>query len=166
MLDIRPDLLRQILSHDELSPDEVHAIAQTAYIAAELDFHEDLGETQILDQLGGLLWSAANLPAQDIAPVSPLPFDDEERRALIHELASRLSTRGARELAYALAYLTIANDLELAPVEGRFLDELQHALVISDERAADLAASSAESATPGIEAAGGSHEREPINAAR
>src|SRR5690606_19233716 len=83
-----------------------------------------------------------------VAIVSPLPIDDEERFSVIRRLSAQLTSRGARELAYVMAYLLAAADVELAPVEARFLDDLQRALAISDERAADLVATTAEAATP------------------
>src|SRR5690606_36163290 len=59
-----------------------------------------------------------------------------------------LMTRRSRELAYVYAYLLVVSDEQISRVEGRFLEDLQRELGISDERAAELAATSAEQVTP------------------
>ena len=145
--------LRTILGPDRLSDADVQAIARLAYLAAEIDFEEDEAEQATLDGAASQLWALAALPPSPVPPVSPLPLDDEERRQRIEELARQLSTRGTRELAYVLAYLLVVADHELAPVEGRFLDDLQRTLSVSDERASELALYSAERATPGVSTA-------------
>lgn len=148
-LDISDEVLRGILGQDELTAEEIRTIVRVAYVAAELDFHADVDERETLDALATRLWALARLPGESVAIVSPLPIDDEERFAVIRRLSAQLTSRGARELAYVMAYLLAAADVELAPVEARFLDDLQRALAISDERAADLVATTAEAATPG-----------------
>lgn len=142
------EFLREKFSPETLEREEVQAIARVAYLTAEIDFREDDAERRTLNAIGDQLWGIAGLPREPIQPVSPLPLDDEERRWRIRELASHLTSRRSRELAYVYAYLLVVSDLQLARVEGRFLDDLQRELGISDERAAELAATSAEHVTP------------------
>jgi tellurite resistance protein len=142
------EFVRQVLGSDGLLPEDVRSILRLAYLTAEIDFDEDIAEREALQEVAGCLWDVAGSDAQAIEPVSPIPLDGEERSALIHRLAAELPTRGARELAYVTAYLLATSDLELAPIEGRFLEELQDALGLDDDHAADLAASAAESVTP------------------
>lgn len=149
-LRISVDQLRAILGRETLSPAEVGAIARLAFLAAEIDFDEDTDELDALDELTTELYTMSELPVASGGEVSPLPIDDEERTAAIHELADVLESRGARELAYVISYLLAVSDLELAPIESRYLDELQHALSISDERAADLVSAVGEAVTPGM----------------
>lgn len=146
-----PDsLIRSILGRDVLSAPQIRSILRTAYLAADIDFDERVEERALLDELASRLWQIAGLRPEPISPVSPLPLDDEERRAHIRVLAAGLTSRGARELAYALAYLLAAADIDLDRAEGRLLDDLQRALAIDDARAADLAAFAAEAVTPGV----------------
>jgi len=145
------EFVRQLLGTDHLLPEDVRDIMRLVYVTTELDFDEDIAEREALQEIAGCLWDLAGVDTEAIRPVSPLPIDDEERRAVIRRLAADLPTRGGREVAYVASYLAATSDCELAPVEGQFLDELQHALGISDERAADLAAAAAESMTPGLQ---------------
>jgi hypothetical protein len=147
---ISQDVAQEIVGSELLTPEEARTIVQLAYLTTELDFDEDADELQTLDQLARNVWALAGTEDGGVEVVSPLPIDAEERRGRIRELATQLSKRGARELAYVAAYLLAASDLELAPIEGSFLDELQDALEIEDERAADLVAMSAERVTPGV----------------
>jgi hypothetical protein len=148
-------LIQLILGHDALTAPQVRSIARIAYLAAEIDLDEDVDERAALDELVARLWRVAGLPPEPVEPVSPLPLprDDEERHARVRELTAPLVTRGARELAYAVAYVLVTADIELDRLEARLLDELQQALEIDDVRAADLAAFAAEAITPGIEQA-------------
>ncbi len=148
-------LIRTILGHDTLTAPQVRSIARIAYLAAEIDLDENVDEWAVLDDLVVRLWQVAGLPREPVEPVSPLPLprDNEERHARVRELTAPLTTRGARELAYAVVYVLVTADIELDRLEARLLDELQQALDIDDVRAADLAAFAAEAITPGIEQA-------------
>ncbi len=153
-LHIPDPLIRSILAHETLAPEQIRSIARTAYLAAEIDFEDGAAEEATLGEAASRLWQVAGLPAEPIAPVSPLPLDDEERRARIRELAAGLTSRGSREVAYAVAYLLAAADVELAPAEARFLADLQRTLAIDDERAAALVAMAARAVTPGLDGDG------------
>jgi hypothetical protein len=150
-LRISEHFIRSILTTDTLDAAQVRAIVRTGYLAAEIDLDEDSDERATLDGIGEQLSSVAQLPVESIPLVSPLPLDDEDRRTRIKELAVDLTTRGARELAYVVAYLLAVADVELAPAETRFLADLQTALRIDDDRAADLVATAASAATPGVD---------------
>jgi hypothetical protein len=152
-LHLTDEFIRSILSTERLDAAQVNAIVRMAYLAAEIDFTEDTAERATLVGLGEQLSRIAQVPVQSIAPISPLPIDDEERRARIREIGLDLTTRSARELAYVVAYLLAVSDVELAPVETRFLEDLQAALDIEDDRAAELAATAASAATPGVDQA-------------
>ena len=91
----------------------------------------------------------AKIPISTVPVLSPLPDGDEERNAQIASLAGRLGATGARELAFALAYLLIVVDLEMAPVETELLEGLRRAFSIDSRRAAELLAQAAELVTPG-----------------
>jgi len=60
-----------------------------------------------------------------------------------------LVTSAARDLGYALAYLVIVVDLELAPIESTLLEQLRLAFSIPRARADDLTEAVARIVTPG-----------------
>jgi len=78
---------------------------------------------------------------------SPLPLDREETQGWLDRLVPALGP-GARELAFVLAYVVVVSNVELAPVEVRFLAALQQALGLPDDRAAELIGRIAELVTP------------------
>jgi hypothetical protein len=79
--------------------------------------------------------------SRDSVPVvSPLPIDAEERAVWTERLVGELTTTGARELAYVIAYVLTVGDLELAPIEGTWVEELRRAMFIEDSRARELVA--------------------------
>lgn len=146
-------LIQHILHGEALTAPQIRAIARLAYLAAEIDLDGNMAEATVLVETVTRLWRHAGLEPEPIEPVSPLPLprDHEDRHARIDELTADLTTRGARELAYAFTYVVVTADLELDRAEARLLDELQRALGIDDARAADLAAITAEAITPGVE---------------
>ena len=144
-------ILRTILrSHDVIPPAEVKAIVQLGYLAAEIDLDDDPDEAALLGALGDHLWRAAGSAPEPVGLVTPVPLDREERLAWVDALAGQLHTTSGRELAYVVAYMLTIVDLELAPVEGKLLDELRRALHLTEPRAADLVATAAEIVTPGM----------------
>ncbi len=151
-----PDqLIQHLLGGDALTPPQIRALARLAYLAAEIDLDGNTDEAAVVVELVARLWRLAGLEPEPIEPVSPLPLprDHEERHARIDEITAALTTRGARELAYAITYVVVTADIELGRSEARLLDELQRALGLDDARAADLAAIAAEAITPGVEQA-------------
>jgi hypothetical protein len=131
-----------------LSAGDMIGVLQLGWLVAELDLHEDRDELGVWHSLARRFGSTWGGSPVRVEPVSPLPLDDEERRARIHELTAQLSTRSARELAYAVAYLVAVADVELGPIEQTFLEQLRRALAIEDDRAAYLVATAAQIVTP------------------
>jgi tellurite resistance protein len=130
-----------------LAAGEVSSVLQLGWLVAEIDLQEDRDELGVWRSLAQRLGATTSSPAW-VAPVSPLPLDDEERTARINELTAQLASRSARELAYALAYLVAVADVELGPIEQAFLDQLRRALAIDEDRAAYLVATAARIVTP------------------
>lgn len=130
-----------------LTAGDATTILRLGWLAAEIDLREDRDELGVWSSLVRRFSAKTGSPAA-VAPVSPVPEGDEERAARIGELAAQLATRAARELAYALAYLLAVADVELAPVEQTFLDQLRRALSIDEARAAALVATAAQIVTP------------------
>lgn len=133
------DFLSRLLPSARLSVSDVEVIGQLAFLAAEIDLDEDVDELHVLVALNRGLWRIVGRPPALITPISPVPIDREERARAINELVPRLTTVDARELAYVVAYLVIVIDLELAPVEGDLLGELEAALELEPGRAEQLA---------------------------
>ncbi len=129
-------------------PSEMRAVIAVAQLAASIDLETYPEEQLLLGMLLQRLCDISGLDIDRISPVSPIPLDDEDRAAALATLAPELVTRGARELAYVLAYLLIVVDVELKPVETRFLADLQHVLEIPDARANDLIDLAAQLVTP------------------
>lgn len=133
-----------------LSRDEAEAIVHVAQLAGGVDLDEDPSEVRLQRQLVSHVCTLANVTPDSIAPASPLPIDDEERRAWIVRLAKRLTTSGVAELAYVIAHLITVSDLEIAPVESVFVESLRDGLGIGRERAAELAVTISSMITPGV----------------
>ncbi len=141
--------LRRLLPDaPDLTASEVETIGQLAFLTAEIDFDEEPEESSLLDTLNRSLWQMIDEAPKPIAPISPLPLDREERIDWLRKLVPRLTTTHARELAYVAAYLVVVIDLELAPIEGALLRELQHGLGIDDERASELSLAASRRLTP------------------
>src|SRR4051794_33300716 len=133
----------------QIGPPEVRTILQVVQLAAEVDLDDDPAELTLLRSLTARLCTATGIALDRFPLLSPIPTDDEERAAQIAALVRRLPTTGARDLAFALAYLMVVSDLELAPIEDALLQQLQRALTIPPERASDLIDAIARIVTPG-----------------
>ena len=107
----------------------------------------------MLTQLARHVCANAGIDLDRVPPASPLPIDGEERAAWITRIASGLRTAGVRELAYVVVYLVTVADLEIAPAESAFLDQLRDALDIANDRASDIAVTVSSMLTPGTEEA-------------
>jgi hypothetical protein len=143
-------ILDVTLGTQRVGPPEVRAILQLAQIAAEVDLEDDPAELALLQTLAARLSTATGVVLDRFPLLSPIPTDDEERAAQVAALIRRLPTTGARDLAFALVYLTIVSDLELAPVEDALLQQLQRTLTIPPERASNLIDAIARIVTPGV----------------
>jgi hypothetical protein len=146
-------ILDLTLGNQRLAPREIRTVLLVAQLAAAVDLDDDPAERSTLQTLTSKLCAWGEISADSVPLLSPVPMDEEERAAKIATLMRTLRTTGARDLAFALAYLIIVADLELAPIEDSLLQSLQRALTIPGDRASELLESIAAIVTPG-EAAG------------
>lgn len=131
-------IVETVMPSRELDPAEATTILQIAQLAAGVDFDdEDPAEEAVLLSVAQQVFSLVGTKPDDVLPIPSLP-DAEARAEWLAALAAQLDTRGARELAYALAFLVSVADLELTPAETRALEEFQRALGLDDRRATDL----------------------------
>ena len=142
-------ILDATLGSQRIGPQEIRTILQVAQLAATVDLDDDPDERTLLGTLTSKLCAVAGISPQTVPLLSPIPTDDEERTARIAALVRQLPTTGARDLAFALAYLLIVVDLELAPIEDALLRELLRQLTIPGDRATDLIDAIAAIVTPG-----------------
>ena len=118
--------------HDRPTPDEASAIVDVARLAAAADKKTDLGETVTLLALTRIVCEMAGL-----TQVPETTTIDVQRLLAIGE---QLVPQGARELAYACAFLVMIQDLELTKEEDQLSRALGEALVLEPDRAKALAA--------------------------
>lgn len=146
-------ILDVTLGAQPLTPPELRTVLQVVQLAAEIDLDEDPAELALLRSLTDQLCTATGIVLDRFPLLSPIPTDDEERAAQLAALVQRLPTTGARDLAFALAYLMLVSDLELAPVEDALLHQLQGTLTIPPERASRLLDAVGRIVTPGVDQA-------------
>jgi hypothetical protein len=118
--------------HAKPTPTEASAIVDVARLAAAADKRTDLSETVVLLSLARIVCEMAGLTE---APAVTGPFDVHR----IAEIGEQLVPPGARELAFACAFLVMIQDLELTAEESRLASALGEALVLSPTRTAELA---------------------------
>jgi hypothetical protein len=119
--------------HGKPSPTEATAIIDVARLAAAADRRTDISETVVLLALTKIVCEMAGL--KEVPESTVL---DGPRLAAIGE---QLVPNGARELAYACAFLVMIQDLDLTKEESNMADALGEALVIEPARAKQLATS-------------------------
>ena len=146
-------ILDVTLGGQPITPPELCTLLQVIQLAAEVDLDEDPAELTLLRSLTERLCTATGIALDRFPLLSPIPTDDEERAAQLAVLVPRLPTTGTRDLAFALAYLMIVADLELAPVEDALLHQLRRALTIPPERASRLLTTIGRIVTPGADEA-------------
>ncbi len=140
---------RQILDlayYRQVDPEEIRAIVRIAQLAAAVDLDDDPDERTMLGTLGGKLCALGGLAS--VPRLARVPIDDEERAFQVAKLSLSLVSPAARDLAFAVAYLVIVADLELAPVEGSLLSQLAYALMIPEPRANQLVQGISQIVTP------------------
>jgi hypothetical protein len=115
------------------SANEARAIIDVARLAATADGKTDLSETVVLLALTKIICERAGL--HEVPNTTAV---DAKRLA---EIGDTLSPQGARELAYASAFLVMIQDLELTTEESQMANGLAEALVIEAGRAKVLASS-------------------------
>ncbi len=102
-----------------------------ARLAAAADKRTDISETVVLLALTKIICEMAGLKGVPEATVV-----DAGRLA---EIGEQLVPSGARELAYACAFLVMVQDLDLTKEEHQMANALGEALVIDPARAKQLA---------------------------
>jgi len=117
--------------HSKPTPAEASAIIDVARLAAAADKRTDLSETVVLLSLTRIICEMAG-----ISEVAKTTAVDPRRLA---EIGEQLVPMGARELAYACAFLVMVQDLELTKEENQMANALGEALVIEPARAKELA---------------------------
>lgn len=129
------DILRGI-HPPPLPSEDADAILAIAQIVIDIDGREGLEEIKLFFAIGKCLYELAGTPDAEI-PTFASDEDDEER---MFELATQLRTTPARELAFAIARLLAAADLEVAIEEDTFIDRMRGILSITKPRSEELAA--------------------------
>ena len=118
--------------HNELTEREATAIIDVARLAASVDKKSDVSEMAVLIQLLGHLTAMAKMQG--------IPFPskaiDEDR---LLDISDSLIPVGARELAYACAYLVMISDQKYTEEEKKLTSMLGDAMVIDPGRAKTLA---------------------------
>lgn len=113
------------------SADEARAIVDVARLAATADKKTDLSETVVLLALAKQVCEMAGL-----TEVPPPTTIDAKRLA---EIGEQLVPTGARELAYACAFLVMVQDLDVTTEEQQMANALGDALALDAARAKALA---------------------------
>jgi hypothetical protein len=115
------------------TPDEAVAVIDAVRLSVASDGRSTAGELVLLVTLQKML--------AEMAGVEDLPLSAarvEQRR--LFELGEQLGPTGARDLAFACAYLVMAQDLDVTDGERKLATSLGAALVLDPERVAQLAA--------------------------
>lgn len=127
-----------------LSTDDAETVVALAQMSVDADGHEDADEIRMFFALGKAVYELAGL-TETPTPTFAADEEDDER---LHTLASKLSSPASKELAYAVSHLLTVVDVQIAPEEEAFLENLRTALGIDDDRADDLAAQLGAAITP------------------
>jgi hypothetical protein len=117
--------------YNKPSAPEAHAIVDVARLAAAADKKTDLSETVVLLAVARIVCEMAGLGEL------PEPKAIDEKRLL--EIGETLVPTGARELAFACAYLVMVQDLDVTREERALTASLGEALVLPPERTQKLA---------------------------
>lgn len=113
---------------------EARAIVDVARLAAAADKRTDLGETVVLLALTRIVCEMAGLSEL------PAPTTSIEPSRLL-EIGETLVPTGARELAFACAFIVMIQDLDLTPEESQLATALGEALLLEPARTQQLATS-------------------------
>lgn len=127
-----------------LSRTDAETIVELAQMSVDADGQEDADEIKMFFTVGKAVFALAGLTE------TPDPtFDaDENMETRLDSLAGSLATKEARELAYAVAHMLTVIDVQIAPEEDAFLENLRGALGLGDDRADELAAEISAAITP------------------
>jgi hypothetical protein len=127
-----------------LSAEDAETVVALAQMSVDADGQEDADEIRMFFALGKAVYELAGL-AETPTPTFAVDEDDDER---LHGLANKLSSPASKELAYAVSHLLTVVDVQIAPEEEAFLENLRTALGIDDDRADDLASQLGAAITP------------------
>lgn len=119
--------------HAKPTPAEALAIIDVARLAAAADKKTDLSEQVVLLALSKIVCEMAGLSA---IPEAPKAIDPKR----LMEIGEQLVPQGARELAYASAFLIMVQDLDVTKEESQLANALGDALVLDAARAKELGA--------------------------
>ena len=129
-----------------LTPAEAELVVAICQLAVAADDVENEDEAALFDSIAARVYKHAKLAT---TPPAFQPIDDDEqRRDLIKSHAAQLAGKPSAELAYALAYILAISDLDLAPEEAEFIEDLGDALGLEPDRADDLIVAVTEIITP------------------
>ena len=132
----------------KLAQADASALMAIMLLAVDADDREDSDELSALAGVRDGLAAAAGIAAGALPKTVELPRDDDQRLEMIRVHGAKLSSQPVRDLAFALTYLVSISDLDLAPEEADFLEDLAAALGVADDRADDLAIAVGEAITP------------------
>ncbi len=128
------------------TPAEAELVVAICQLAVAADGVEDADEAALFETIAAQVYAHANTAT---TPPTFHPLDDpEQRRDLLKSHAAQLAGKPSASLAYALAYILAISDLDLAPEEGEFIEDLGDALGIDPDRADELIVSITEIITP------------------
>lgn len=113
------------------SASEARAIVDVARLAATADKRTDLSETVVLLAVTRIVCEMAGLTE------APPPSSIDARR--LAEIGEQLVPIGARELAYACAFLVMVQDLDVTTEEQQMANALGEALALDPTRARHFA---------------------------
>jgi hypothetical protein len=119
--------------HAKPTVTEAAAIVDVVRLAAAADKRTDLSETVVLLSVAKIVCEMAGL---DEIPLAPSAIDAKR----LADIGDTLVPIGARELAYACAYLVMVQDLDLTAEEHTMAVVLGEALLIDPARSKQLAA--------------------------
>ncbi len=127
-----------------LAESDAEAIVAVAQLCVDADGREDADEIASFFTVGKAVYELAGLHD---APTPTFAADEEDAERLT-SLANQLATPVAKELAYAVAFVMAVADIDLAPEEGALVEALGLALGLTEDRAAELAATVSAAITP------------------
>jgi succinate dehydrogenase flavin-adding protein (antitoxin of CptAB toxin-antitoxin module) len=130
-------IVETLLPSGKLGRAEATTMLQFVQLAAGVDDVDDPIEHSIVQSIAQTVSSLAGLRMGEMHSIPPIP-DKPARLQWLHSLGAQLTSRGVRELTYALTFLTTVADLQLTSMERDALDEFQHALELEDPRVTDL----------------------------
>lgn len=127
-----------------LPPADAETILGLCQLAVDADGREDADEIAMFFAFGAAVNELAGIAGAPTPTFASDLDDGEQLEALAHQLV----TQPSRELAYAIAYVLTVADVDIAPEESEFIDNLRAALRIEPDRADQLAAEIGAAITP------------------